>query len=414
MTRKISWLWVLICLVSVSKAQNNPAVIEYINTYKQLAIEEMLRTGVPASITLAQGIHETEAGRSDLVLRSNNHFGIKCKTGWNGDKVYHDDDARGECFRSYSSANESYIDHSNFLKGGSRYAFLFELDPADYKGWAYGLKKAGYATNIKYSQILIKYIEDYNLQQYSLIALGKLSPEQEIMAGNNGRPAGEPVVVSNPGPNIPEQPALVEPSYPQGEFTINRTKVIYATAGTSLLALAEKYDVSIGRLLDFNDLEQEDVLIQGQLIFLQRKRKTGSNPFHIVEPGENMYVISQREGVRLESLLNLNSLEKGQQPAAGEKIYLQTDAPVAPRLQGTVSTTVEKPDTAETEEIIQPNQKPVAKSSFTVVKRHVVKSRETLYGIARMYNTTTDKIIEWNRLQGTHLKKGQELIIYKN
>lgn len=414
MIRKFSWLLVLVFFVSASLAQNNPAVIDYINTYKQLAIEEMLRTGVPASITLAQGIHETEAGRSDLVLRSNNHFGIKCKTGWSGGKVYHDDDARGECFRSYTSASESYVDHSNFLKNGSRYAFLFELDPTDYKGWAYGLKKAGYATNIKYSQILIKYIEDYNLQQYSLIALGKLTPDQEILAGNGSKPVTDVVAISNPGPNIPEQPALVEPSYPQGEFTINRTRVIYAAAGTSLLALAEKYDISIGRLLDFNEMEEEDVLIQGQLIFLQRKRRTGSNPYHIVEPGETMYIISQREGVRLEALETLNGLTKGQQPAIGEKIYLQGQAPSTPRLQSAMTPAVETSSAGQSEEVAQPQEKPVEKAGFTVIKRHVVRSRETLYGIARMYNTTAEKIIEWNRLQGTQLKKGQELIIYKN
>lgn len=412
MRRKLSGLLGLFFMFTVAMAQNNPAVIEYINTYKQLAIEEMLRTGVPASITLAQGIHETEAGRSDLVLRSNNHFGIKCKTGWNGDKVYHDDDAKGECFRSYASANESYIDHSNFLKGSSRYAFLFELDPVDYKGWAYGLKKAGYATNIKYSQILIKYIEDYNLQQYSLIALGKLSPEQEILVGNTGKPTTETSAISQPGPHIQEPPVLAEPSYPQGEFTINRTKVVYAAAGTSLLALAEKYDISIGRLLDFNDLDQEDVLIQGQLIFLQRKRKTGSNAYHVVEPGESLYIISQREGVRLESLQQLNGLEKHMQPAVGEKIYLQSAAPATPKLQETV---VDQPaPNTRTEEVVNNTEKPAEKTGLTVIRRHVVKARETLYGIAKTYNTTTGKIMEWNNLKNTELRKGQELIIYKN
>src|SRR5688572_20863857 len=140
----------------VTMAQQSKVVADYIAQYKELAMEEMKRTGVPASIKLAQGIHETQAGTSDLVLKSNNHFGIKCKSVWTGDKVYHDDDARGECFRSYPSPIDSYRDHSDFLKSGQRYSFLFEMDPADYKGWAFGLKKAGYATNIKYSQIIIK------------------------------------------------------------------------------------------------------------------------------------------------------------------------------------------------------------------------------------------------------------------
>lgn len=168
-----------------SKAQPRIDIVEYINNYKQLAILEMQRTGVPASIKLAQGIHETSAGKSDLVLKSRNHFGIKCKAFWTGNKVYHDDDARGECFRSYSSSTDSYKDHSDFLKGSERYAALFKLDPTDYKAWAFGLKKAGYATNNRYSQIIIKLIEDYNLQQYCLIAMGKMAPSEEMMVGNS-------------------------------------------------------------------------------------------------------------------------------------------------------------------------------------------------------------------------------------
>jgi len=142
-------------------AQSPEQVNAYINTYKFLAIAEMQRSGVPASIILAQGIHETSAGTSELVIASNNHFGIKCKANWTGQTVYHDDDAKGECFRSYAVAADSYRDHSDYLKETPRYAFLFKLNPEDYESWAYGLKKAGYATNIKYSQILIKLIEDY-------------------------------------------------------------------------------------------------------------------------------------------------------------------------------------------------------------------------------------------------------------
>src|SRR6478735_3380099 len=143
----------VICL-SV-KAQNNDAVATYINQYKQLAIDEMIRTGVPASITLAQGILESNCGRSSLTQQSNNHFGIKCKTDWSGSYVFHDDDVRHECFRSYSCAEDSYRDHSNFLKNRPNYASLFSIDVTDYTAWAYGLKKAGYATNPVYAQSLI-------------------------------------------------------------------------------------------------------------------------------------------------------------------------------------------------------------------------------------------------------------------
>src|ERR1700754_5150715 len=182
MKYKVFIVWaLLVAAVKNLPAQISANGVNYVNTYKVLAMAEMQRTGVPAAITLAQGIHESEAGVSELCKQSNNHFGIKCKDDWKGQAVYHDDDARQECFRSYATAAESYRDHSDFLKRGSRYAFLFELDPSDYEGWAYGLRKAGYATNIRYSQILIKLIKVYNLQQYSLIAMGKVKPADEVV-----------------------------------------------------------------------------------------------------------------------------------------------------------------------------------------------------------------------------------------
>lgn len=316
-------------------AQPAADIVEYINTYKKLAMEEMKRTGIPAAITIAQGIHETYAGKSDLVTRSNNHFGIKCKAYWTGKKVYHDDDARGECFRSYQYAADSYRDHSDFLRGSDRYAFLFRLDPTDYRAWAHGLKKAGYATNPKYAGILIKLIEDYNLEQYSLIAMGRMSPDQEVVA-----------TVPTPATNMPSQVALairyVEPeqelgpppvvNYPSGEFTINNTKVIYAKQGTLMLALAEEYDIPLARLLEFNDMETEEVLVKDQLIYLQRKRKTGNNEIHVVANGETLHDICQAEAIRLDNLLEYNHLDKTTQPAVGEKLYLQATSPSRPKL----------------------------------------------------------------------------------
>jgi LysM repeat protein len=281
---------------------------------------------VPASITLAQGIHETYAGKSELVLKSNNHFGIKCKEYWTGKKVYHDDDARGECFRKYDEPSQSYRDHSDFLRGGERYAFLFRLDPEDYKAWAQGLKKAGYATNPRYAPIIIKLIEDYNLEQYTLIAMGKMAPEDEIIAVAP-KPATEiPADISafvkqeDPLLEIPPPPAI---NYPVGEFTINNTRVIYAKQGTALLAIAQQYDIPLSKLLEYNDMENEEVLVKNQLVYLQKKRRTGSNEVHIVAQGETLHDISQAEAIRLENLLEYNKLQKSVQPAVGEKLYLQ-------------------------------------------------------------------------------------------
>ena len=168
--KKLFFIGALIFTGALARAQDVLTPVQYIEMYKDIAIKEMKRMGVPAAITLAQGILETENGNSDLVKKSNNHFGIKCKSNWTAASVTHDDDASGECFRSYKTADDSYRDHSNFLRGGDRYAFLFSIDVRDYKAWAYGLKKAGYATNPGYPQILIKHIEQYNLQQYTLIA----------------------------------------------------------------------------------------------------------------------------------------------------------------------------------------------------------------------------------------------------
>jgi LysM repeat protein len=306
----------------------------YVNSYKALAISEEQRTGVPAAITLAQGLHESEAGTSELVQRSNNHFGIKCKDDWKGGVIYHDDDARQECFRSYATAAESYRDHSDFLRKGSRYTFLFNLDPTDYEGWAYGLKKAGYATNIRYSQILIKLIRDYHLQQYTLIAIGKMAASEEVVMGGvrlDTAVVGSGVGEARDSADTNAAIAGPEVSYPEGEFQINRTRVVYVQAGVALLSIANQYAIPLGRLLEFNDMK-EDVLVKGQLIFLQRKRREGSIEYHVVREGEGMYEIAQAEGVRLQNLLEMNQLERGQEPATGERIFLKRSAPARPKL----------------------------------------------------------------------------------
>ncbi len=409
MKLNFSLIFLLLVCSLFAHAQNSdnvprPVIIDYIDTYKAIAISEMKRTGVPASITLAQGIHETEAGTSVLVRKSNNHFGIKCKEYWTGGRVSHDDDAKGECFRSYTNAFESYMDHSDFLKNSTRYASLFQLDPTDYEGWANGLRKAGYATNPRYASILIKIIDNYHLQDYTLIALGQMKPEDEWLASvkpNNSPILAEEKEVIATAVITVDEPAV---TYPEVEFKINDTRVVYVKAGTSLLSLAEKYDVAFKRLLDFNELnkEEENSLPSGQLIFLQRKRKTGANEFHIVKDGESIYDICQAEAIRLESLLEYNHLANGMQPAIGEKLYLKGDAPARPVLISAKPTT-----TSTTTAILYP--KPM--DEYTT---HIVQTKETLYAISRKYNVPVEKLKEWNKLASYDLKKGQELIIYKN
>jgi hypothetical protein len=311
-------------------AQSSDVVRKYIETYKNVAIAEEIRTGVPAAITLAQGIHETGAGTSDLVVASNNHFGIKCN-GWNGQTVSHDDDAKGECFRKYDNPGDSYKDHSDFLKNRPYYTSLFKLDPADYKAWAYGLKKAGYATNPKYAQILIKLIEDYGLQQYTLLALdGKFADGGDVVYASDVKTddakTNEPVI----------QKAVVRTyNYPSGVFKINETSVVFVKKGTSFLKVANDNDISLSRLFEFNDMKPVDIAENDQLMYLQRKRKIGPEEFHIVQEGETLHDIAQAEGIRFESLLEYNMLKDGMQPAAGEKLNLKWKVSEMPKLVAT-------------------------------------------------------------------------------
>lgn len=362
-------LVLLFCLaLSVTARAQKEKVMAYIDSYKELAMAEMQRTGVPAAITLAQGILESQWGESPLAKTSNNHFGIKCKTEWTGAKTYHDDDEKGECFRVYNSAEDSYRDHSDFLKTRPHYAFLFKLDPTDYEGWAMGLKKAGYATSPTYPQRLLKLINDYQLQQYSLTALaGNQSPV-------NGSPSQSKPATADPAPIAtpaaeqpvaavsvsqervqPEPATAIAPSntntsssaqvtvnkktsYPSGIFVINNTKVIHATEGTSLLSLANQYDIPLSKLIEYNDLPSMDVLDTDRLMFIERKPKKGAVDFHVVAEGETLHFICQQEAIRLDSLLEYNRLSRSSQVNTGEKIYLRP-ATAAP----TVNTTPRSP-----------------------------------------------------------------------
>ena len=287
---------------------------EYINTYREIAIAEMKRSGIPASVTLAQGILETECGNSDLVKRSNNHFGIKCKSTWTGESVKHTDDAPNECFRKYNNPADSYKDHSDYLKTSPRYATLFELDPSDYKGWAYGLKKAGYATNPKYPQIVISNIEKYNLQQYDNltgqdfdnIAINKIITDQ--------KPVEQNIVVDI---------TAIENSI-KLKNKINGLKALMAPKGSSLLVIASKANIDLGKLLEYNDLSTDGLLNDEQVIYLEKKLKQGNRDFYIALQKETLYDISQNNAVQLKNLLQFNNMNENQTVQKGTKIKLRS------------------------------------------------------------------------------------------
>jgi LysM repeat protein len=302
-------------------AQKPAQIQDYIASFRQLAIAEQMRTGIPASITMAQAIHESGAGQGDLALKSNNHFGIKCKSDWTGDVVYHDDDAAGECFRSYSSVEDSYRDHSDFLKAGKRYAFLFSLDPKDYSAWASGLKQAGYATNPKYPQIITRLIEENNLEELTETAL------QQNGNGNIWLASNKTSVTTTAKEEI-DQPVREEPAKrkepsKQAIFYINHCKAVFVPAGTSLRDFASKYKVEFSDLLDYNDLKKVEKLASNQVLFIQHKRKKGSEKTHEVQKGETTWIISQQEGIRLENLLAFNKMKPGTSLKQGQILKLR-------------------------------------------------------------------------------------------
>jgi LysM repeat protein len=303
-------------LISQSKISTE----EYIRTYKDVAIKKMKEYGIPASITLAQGILESGSGNSGLARKANNHFGIKCHKGWTG-KTYHmDDDAKNECFRKYGNPADSYRDHSLFLTQRDRYAFLFDYDVTDYKSWARGLKKAGYATNPKYPQLLISLIERYDLAQYDT-GKKKKTARAETPA------EAEPVPVAAMSGSAFVENKLPVTTSPAGRsvYEINRAKFIVTKQGDTFFSIAEEFDIYSWQLYKYNDLDKGHVLQADELIYLEKKRKKAekSHKNHVVEDGETLRTISNTYAVRMSSLRKLNSLQENTQPTTGMVLKLR-------------------------------------------------------------------------------------------
>lgn len=300
---RVRLIFILLIWGSVVFAQKNGGNTreEYIEKYKSLAMQEMKRTGIPASITLAQGILESGNGNSRLATKANNHFGIKCHD-WNGPSVRHDDDARNECFRKYRNPEKSYVDHSDFLTEKSRYAFLFELKPDDYKGWAKGLKKAGYATSPTYAKSLIDIIEENGLSKY----------DEQVLAMNKTKKG-----------NKSTESALIA-SGKEIQFN-NRVKFIIADSGDTYESLSEELYLLSWQLPKYNEKKSRDKLTNGEYVYLQPKRNKASvdNKTHVVKEGETLYSISQKYAVKENKLRKRNKLSEGTEPIAGSVIMLR-------------------------------------------------------------------------------------------
>lgn len=294
----------LMCATSSAQMKWNQSYQAYINQYKDLAIEQMLRYRIPASITLAQGLFESRAGQSDLARQGNNHFGIKCHN-WTGPTQYHDDDARGECFRVYQDAKESYEDHSRFLAKQPRYSRLFSLNTTDYKGWAHGLKSCGYATNPQYANKLIQIIELYRLQDYD-----KAKSFDRFMATHSGTD----VPINAEG--------TLHPIH-----IFNDNYYLYAREGDTFKSIGREVNISWRKLAKYNERDKKAILHKGDVIYLKKKRKKAPKQYkrrpHTVMPGESMYTISQKYGIRLKYLYKMNHLSPDYQIRPGAQLKVR-------------------------------------------------------------------------------------------
>lgn len=284
-------LIILLCLIYIpvnAQLRWNSRYQTYINQYKDLAIEQMLRYHIPASITLAQGLLESNAGMSELSVKGNNHFGIKCHD-WLGATTYHDDDAAQECFRAYKDVYESYEDHSKFLSKQQRYRSLFKLAQTDYKGWANGLKRCGYATNPTYANSLINIIELYKLNKYDKADnYDHFMVRRAEVKENSVKTSLHPIHI------------------------YNKNYYLNARTGDTFKSIGKEVGISYKKIARYNERDKNDVLENGEIIYLKKKQKKADKSYkkrpHRVKSGESMYSIAQYYGIRLQSLYKMNGL----------------------------------------------------------------------------------------------------------
>jgi hypothetical protein len=300
----------------------------YVARYKDLAVSERKRTGVPASITLAQGMIESDFGRSTLAREGNNHFGIKCHDDWTGPTIRHHDDRRNECFRKYPRPEDSFYDHSDFLRSTSRYSFLFDYDVTDYRNWAKGLKKAGYATNPDYANMLIRKIEEYQLYYYD--------QDQPKQTKTSGKPvisqdiAEEPAVADQVDKHVMKDNEQVVVQPPQRIMENNRIQYIIVKDGETRDGIEKEFKLLRWELPRYNELSQDFIPVEGQLLYLQPKRDKAEpgKEVHTVNEGDTMHSISQQYGIKKSRLYEMNRMTEGEEPVPGTKIWLRTIKPV--------------------------------------------------------------------------------------
>ena len=293
----------VICADAQKTTGNSPQE-KYIYTYSDIAVAEMQRTGVPASITLAQGIIESGSGLSTLAINGNNHFGIKCHNNWKGGTMKMDDDAKDECFRTYDSPEQSFRDHSDFLRYRDRYKFLFDLDRRDYKGWAFGLKQAGYATDPSYANKLIRCIEQYDLARFDFLTNEELAAMPE-----SPTKLEEPVAVRSGG-FAPVQEEF-RFSLSRVMYSLNDVAFVYAQEGETYKSIAKDHHLFHWEILMFNEVKKGAELVPGQVVYLEAKKRkapAGLEMYIVSEDGESFHNICQRFAVRENAIKLLNRM----------------------------------------------------------------------------------------------------------
>lgn len=295
----------LICCVAVCDTVGQMAEA-YIGQYSSIAVSEMIRSGVPASITLAQGLLESSYGQSYLAVQGNNHFGIKCHSDWQGEHVFFDDDQPHECFRKYSSADRSFADHSDFLRYKSRYAFLFEYGINDYTSWAHGLKKAGYATDPAYASKLIRLIETYDLGRFDKLPVAESG--ETVSLPETPASLEQPVRAVGPG-----RTGTFAVSLEREVLSLNGIPFVYARNGETYRSIAESYELFPKELASFNESKDADHRLNaGEIVYLQRKASQAAKGLekHICVAGETLLSVSQRYAVRMRSLMKMNDIKE--------------------------------------------------------------------------------------------------------
>jgi LysM repeat protein len=309
---KIAILAFITILVPTAAIAQKITPEAYINKYHAIAVNEMLRSGIPASITLAQGLLESGNGNSRLATEGNNHFGIKCHKEWTGPSMHLDDDAPNECFRKYGNPDESYIDHTDFLRTRSRYAFLFDLETTDYKGWAHGLKQAGYATNPQYAQKLIELIERYNLQRFD----DKI--DMNALEMNNNK-------ASKTSKRKPTDDFIIDLNTKHEVKYNNGVKYIEVKPGDSFESICEEFGMKKWEIYHYNDIPSGSSIKYHKYLYIQSKRNKAhaSHKTHTMRENETLFAVGHKYGVKVKKLQKYNSLKRGEEPKTGQVIQLR-------------------------------------------------------------------------------------------